>query len=292
MNSINLTPRDLSSDFPPPKITKLVGYGLIAVPVYAAITYIQSFTDSYPASFTFLAALSSTAGVVVMNEKEAIKENRKKIIDLSKNIENLTRENQIALVKFLEIQMSHDTKDLELYLNNQFTLAIAYKYGLGTEMDKARAFNYFLNIAQQRIIGNKLVCQAIVQVAQMYYTGDGAPQSDVNGMHWEKKAAENGDKPSMYNLAMAYFQGDLVPQNLKRAFLWFRKIEDEYDVNRADGITEGMIYQTRKILSEMYETGSGGIVDLSKSKQLIIDLMEIHGNVGPCNSYLNRIRSS
>lgn len=74
-------------------------------------------------------------------------------------------------------------------------------------------------------------------------------QDDVQAVAWWRKAAEQGDAQSQYNLGWMYENGRGVGQDSAQAVAWYRKAAEQGDVNA----------QYR--LGWMYENGHGVIQD-------------------------------
>jgi localization factor PodJL len=64
-------------------------------------------------------------------------------------------------------------------------------------------------------------------LAKLYEGGDAGLQKDVSQARaWTQRAAENGDRKAMHNLALYYFEGTGGPKNLTVAAQWFRRAAD------------------------------------------------------------------
>jgi TPR repeat protein len=59
-----------------------------------------------------------------------------------------------------------------------------------------------------------------------YYHGQGVPQDYVEAVKWYRKAAEQGNAMAQYNLGNAYYYGR-VPQDYVEAAKWYRKAAEQ-----------------------------------------------------------------
>jgi len=64
-------------------------------------------------------------------------------------------------------------------------------------------------------------------LAKLYEGGDAGLAKDVaEARRWTERAAENGDRKAMHNLALYYFEGTGGPKNTTLAAQWFRRAAD------------------------------------------------------------------
>lgn len=64
---------------------------------------------------------------------------------------------------------------------------------------------------------------AQANIATLYRTGRGVPQSIEQAIFWWRKAAELGNRRAEFNLGISYSQGNGVKQDEKEAIFWIRK---------------------------------------------------------------------
>ena len=76
-------------------------------------------------------------------------------------------------------------------------------------------------------------------LAKLYEAGDsGVAKDPVEARLWTQRAAENGERRAMHNLALYYFEGTGGPKNLPSASQWFRKaaglglVDSQYNLAR------------------------------------------------------------
>ena len=94
---------------------------------------------------------------------------------------------------------------------------------------------------------------AMVQLANAYERGEGAPRNADQAVAWLKKAANAGDSYAMYRLARLCATGSGVQKDYVEAFGWYKRAA-------AAGNSEAM-YD----LARAYETGSGVREDVQQA---------------------------
>jgi len=62
--------------------------------------------------------------------------------------------------------------------------------------------------------------RAQYDLALLYDTGRGVPQSNEKALQWYQKAAEQGEPRAQYNLGLMYANGQGVQQDYGRAYFW------------------------------------------------------------------------
>ncbi|MFB3134408.1 MAG: tetratricopeptide repeat protein [Rhodospirillales bacterium] len=87
----------------------------------------------------------------------------------------------------------------------------AYKRG-----DYATALAEFTQAAEQ----GSVVAQ--INLAAMYYKGQGVPRDDAEAAKWYRKAADQGDAVAQNNIGLMYDDGRGVPQDYGEAVKWYR----------------------------------------------------------------------
>ena len=92
----------------------------------------------------------------------------------------------------------------------------AYKRG-----DYATALAEFRRAAEQ----GSVVAQ--VNLAAMYYKGQGVPQDDAEAATWYRKAADQGDAVAQNNIGLMYDNGRGVPQDYGAAVTWYRRAAEQ-----------------------------------------------------------------
>ena len=83
-----------------------------------------------------------------------------------------------------------------------------------------------------------VAAQALLGLA--YFFGDNVPRDTKKALVWFRKAAEQGDAESQFNLGVMYSNGNGVTQNHKLAADWFLKAAKQGHMNSQANI--GLMY--------------------------------------------------
>ena len=97
----------------------------------------------------------------------------------------------------------------------QFTLAVAYEFGLNVPQDYEQAVYWYRKSAEQGLA----VAQSSLGV--MYAKGKGTAQDGTQAAYWYEKAAEQGDAKAQNNLGAAYYRMEGVPGDDVQACFWW-----------------------------------------------------------------------
>ena len=89
-------------------------------------------------------------------------------------------------------------------------------YGLGTEQDYEKAFEWFLKSAQE---GNKF---AQYSLANLYYYGNGVEKDLSQAFWWYRKSSEQGQPYASYAVAQMYSKGEYVAENKETAQRYYK----------------------------------------------------------------------
>jgi Sel1 repeat len=90
--------------------------------------------------------------------------------------------------------------------------------------------------AQTRQRAEKGDAQAQVDLAHLYYYGEGVPRNYADAAEWERKAANQGNTAAQAHLGYLYLKGQGVPQDYAQALLWIRKAADRSYVGAEDDV--------------------------------------------------------
>lgn len=129
-------------------------------------------------------------------------------------------------------------------------------YGLGTQQDYEKAFEWFLKSAQE--------CNKFAQysLGNLYYYGNGTDKDLSQAFHWYMKSAEQGQPYASYSVAKMYDKGEYVSQSeenvqryYKNALSGFLELESK---NQAD---DNLFYK----MGTMYKNGLGTQKDMIRA---------------------------
>ena len=157
-----------------------------------------------------------------------------------------------ALKGFLEVEPS--SKKLKPYV--QYRIGKMFCYGLGTEQDYEKAFEWFERSAKQK---NKF---AQFSLANLYYYGSGIEKDLSQAFLWYQRASSQGQPYAAYSIAQMYRYGEYVTKDndtaqryYKQALSGFLKIESD------DMANDDLFYK----LGKMFNLGLGTDSDVTKA---------------------------
>ena len=129
-------------------------------------------------------------------------------------------------------------------------------YGLGTEQDYEKAFEWFLKSAQE---GNKF---AQYSLANLYYYGNGVEKDLSQAFWWYRKSSEQGQPYASYAVAQMYSKGEYVAENKETAQRYYKAALSGFlELESKDQADDNLYYK----LGAMYKNGLGTEADISKA---------------------------
>lgn len=114
----------------------------------------------------------------------------------------------------------------------------------------AAATNTAADIASMKAQAARGNASAMYNLAIAYDEGDGVPTNDTLARQWYTKAAAKGHAKAMYNLAIMYDEGEGTPEDNAKAILWYTKAANAGS------------YKAAYNLAIMFKTGEGTDKDL------------------------------
>ena len=157
-----------------------------------------------------------------------------------------------ALQGFLQIEPN--SKKLKPYV--QYRIGKMFCYGLGTEQDYEKAFEWFERSAKQK---NKF---AQFSLANLYYYGSGIKKDLSQAFLWYQRSSSQGQPYAAYSIAQMYRYGEYVTKDndtaqryYKQALSGFLKIESD------DMANDDLFYK----LGQMFKFGLGTDSDVTKA---------------------------
>ncbi|HRK92226.1 MAG TPA: tetratricopeptide repeat protein, partial [Ruminococcus bicirculans (ex Wegman et al. 2014)] len=129
-------------------------------------------------------------------------------------------------------------------------------YGLGTEQDYEKAFEWFLKSAQE---GNKF---AQYSLANLYYYGNGVEKDLSQAFLWYQKSASQGQPYASYAAAQMYSKGEYVAENKETAQRYYKvALSGFLELESKDQADDNLFYK----IGVMYKNGLGTEADISKA---------------------------
>lgn len=129
-------------------------------------------------------------------------------------------------------------------------------YGLGTEQDYEKAFEWFLKSAQE---SNKF---AQYSLANLYYYGNGVEKDLSQAFLWYRKSSEQGQPYAPYAVAQMYDKGEYVSQSEETAQRYYKVALSGFLELESKGQADDNLYYK---LGAMYKKGLGTEIDIPKA---------------------------
>mgnify|MGYP000829110524 FL=1 len=129
-------------------------------------------------------------------------------------------------------------------------------YGLGTQQDYEKAFEWFLKSAKE---GNKFVQYSL---GNLYYYGNGTDKDLSQAFQWYMKSAEQGQPYASYSIAQMYNKGEYVSQSEENAQRYYKNALSGFlELESKDQADDNLYYK----LGSMFKKGLGTDIDMDKA---------------------------
>ena len=129
-------------------------------------------------------------------------------------------------------------------------------YGLGTEQDHEKAFDWFLKSATE---GNKF---AQYSLANLYYYGNDVERDLSQAFLWYQKSSAQGQPYASYAIAQMYNKGEYVTQNEDTAQRYYNAALSGFlELESKDQADDNLYYK----LGSMFKKGLGTGIDMDKA---------------------------
>ena len=157
-----------------------------------------------------------------------------------------------ALQGFLQIEPN--SKKIKPYI--QYRIGKMFCYGLGTEQDYEKAFEWFERSAKQK---NKF---AQFSLANLYYYGSGVEKDLSQAFFWYRKSSAQGQPYASYAVAQMYSKGEYVTENEDTAQRYYKAALSGFlNLERKEQADDNLFYK----IGMMYKNGLGTDTDISKA---------------------------
>lgn len=169
------------------------------------------------------------------------------------------RNEEMSIAKYTQalqgfLQIEPNSKKIKSYI--QYRIGKMFCYGLGTEQDYEKAFEWFERSAKQK---NKF---AQFSLANLYYYGNGVEKDLSQAFLWYQRSSSQGQPYAAYSIAQMYRYGEYVTKDndtaqryYKQALSGFLKIESD------DMADDDLFYK----LGQMFKLGLGTDSDVTKA---------------------------
>ena len=172
-----------------------------------------------------------------------------------------------ALNGFLKIEPISDK--LKPYL--QYRIGKMHCYGLGTEQNYEKAFEWFLKSAQE---GNKF---AQYSLANLYYYSNGAERNLKEAFCWYMRSAKQGQPYASYAVAQMYSKGEYVEHDEKTAQEYYNQALSGFLKLEADGQADDNLFYK---IGAMYKNGLGTEADMDMALEYFKRSAELNNKNG------------
>ena len=157
-----------------------------------------------------------------------------------------------ALQGFLRIEPN--SKKLKPYV--QYRIGKMFCYGLGTEQDYQKAFEWFERSAKQK---NKF---AQFSLANLYYYGSGIEKDLSQAFLWYQRASSQGQPYAAYSIAQMYRYGEYVTKDNDTAQRYYQQALSGFlKIENNDMANDDLFYK----LGQMFKLGLGTNSDVTKA---------------------------
>ncbi len=157
-----------------------------------------------------------------------------------------------ALQGFLRIEPN--SKKLKPYV--QYRIGKMFCYGLGTEQDYQKAFEWFERSAKQK---NKF---AQFSLANLYYYGSGIEKNLSQAFLWYQRASSQGQPYAAYSIAQMYRYGEYVTKDNDTAQRYYQQALSAFlKIESDDMANDDLFYK----LGQMFKLGLGTDSDVTKA---------------------------
>ena len=169
------------------------------------------------------------------------------------------RNEEMSIAKYTQalqgfLQIEPNSKKIKPYI--QYRIGKMFCYGLGTEQDYEKAFEWFERSAKQK---NKF---AQFSLANLYYYGNGVEKDLSQAFLWYQRSSSQGQPYAAYYIAQMYRYGEYVTKDndtaqryYQQALSGFLKIEND------DMANDDLFYK----LGQMFKLGLGTDSDVTKA---------------------------
>ena len=166
---------------------------------------------------------------------------------------------EISIAKYTQalqgfLQIEPNSKKIKPYV--QYRIGKMFCYGLGTEQNYQKAFEWFERSAKQK---NKF---AQFSLANLYYYGSGVEKDLSQAFLWYQRSSSQGQPYAAYSIAQMYRYGEYVTKDndtaqryYQQALSGFLKIESD------DMANDDLFYK----LGQMFKLGLGTDSDVTKA---------------------------
>ena len=166
---------------------------------------------------------------------------------------------EISIAKYTQalqgfLQIEPNSKKLKPYV--QYRIGKMFCYGLGTEQNYQKAFEWFERSAKQK---NKF---AQFSLANLYYYGNGVEKDLSQAFLWYQKSSAQGQPYASYAVAQMYSKGEYVSQGGETAQRYYKAALSGFlELESMEQADDNLYYK----LGFMFKKGLGTDIDMDRA---------------------------
>ena len=169
------------------------------------------------------------------------------------------RNEEMSIAKYTQalqgfLQIEPNSKKLKPYV--QYRIGKMFCYGLGTEQDYEKAFEWFERSAKQK---NKF---AQFSLANLYYYGNGVEKDLSQAFLWYQRATSQGQPYTAYSIAQMYRYGEYVTKDNDTAQRYYQQALSGFLKIESDDMADDDLFYK---LGQMFKLGLGTDSDVTKA---------------------------
>ena len=232
----------------------------------AAIKYYIKWNDQYKKACKLIYGKDSKLNDFKKAEQLLLSESQRgnvlAVYDLGKlySTDKLGEKNEeMSIAKYTQalqgfLQIEPNSKKIKPYI--QYRIGKMFCYGLGTEQDYQKAFEWFERSAKQK---NKF---AQFSLANLYYYGSGIEKDLSQAFLWYQRASSQGQPYAAYSIAQMYRYGEYVTKDNDTAQRYYQQALSGFlKIENNDMANDDLFYK----LGQMFKLGLGTNSDVTKA---------------------------
>ena len=166
---------------------------------------------------------------------------------------------EISIAKYTQalqgfLQIEPNSKKLKPYV--QYRIGKMFCYGLGTEQNYQKAFEWFERSAKQK---NKF---AQFSLANLYYYGSGIEKDLSQAFLWYQRSSSQGQPYAAYSIAQMYRYGEYVTKDNDTAQRYYQQALSGFLKIESDDMADDDLFYK---LGQMFKLGLGTDSDVTKA---------------------------
>ena len=169
------------------------------------------------------------------------------------------RNEEMSIAKYTQalqgfLQIEPNSKKIKPYI--QYRIGKMFCYGLGTEQDYEKAFEWFERSAKQK---NKF---AQFSLANLYYYGSGIEKDLSQAFLWYQRSSSQGQPYAAYSIAQMYRYGEYVTKDNDTAQRYYQQALSGFLKIESDDMADDDLFYK---LGQMFKLGLGTDSDVTKA---------------------------